>query len=193
MKPFVVFTLPCPREAWLAAFLSYADVTCVYNASLDLRHIDDLYSVLDVPRHGFVDTSLAMLWPEIVDHVPFARLVTVRQPVEQVLAYMAERGFATAESAVRRLDFALNEIESLSNVLRLGHDELEHEAGARKLFEFCLPYQFDLAWWHTGKDVPIEISASALAAKASANAEGYFNTFARASHYYDKRLAEQHP
>lgn len=193
MKPFVVFAMPYTRDAWIAAFLSYRDVSCLYNVSLDLKSIDAVYRLLEAPKHGLVDTSLALVWPEIVDHAPHARLVTVRRDPSVVLDEMVSRGFDRQANApmIERINFALDEIESLSNVLRLEYDDLGQEATAKKLFEFCLPYSWDKEWWEAGKDIPIEISAASLASKVSANAEGYQNTFGSASRYYDRRLAEK--
>lgn len=111
----------------------------------------------------------------------------------QVAAEMQSSGLAPAIPALRRIDFALNEIESLSNVLRVEYSKLDEEDTARRLFEFCLPYPFDKDWWEAGRKVPVEVPVASLAAKAVLNERGYVNTFGKAIQYYDGRLAERAP
>lgn len=41
----------------------------------------------------------------------------------------------------------LDEVSAQPGVLTLDFDDLETLQGCKRLFEFCLPYEFDQGWW----------------------------------------------
>jgi len=191
MRHFFIFALPQSKIPWLAEFLTYKDWLCLNNISLAMKNVRDLDTMLERPRIGYADESLAMIWPEIVDRAPSARLVTIRKPVTDVEAEMAQGGWTDYGNALRRIDFALNEIESLSGTLRIDYDKLDTEPTAKRLFEHCLPYPFDREWWNFMRTKRVEQNPGIIQAAIEHNAHGYVNTFSSAARYFDKRLAEQ--
>lgn len=193
MKQFMIFTQPFCEANWLGALLTYKDFVTVLDPSLYMKSVHDLDMLLALRMRGFIDTNMALLWPEVVDRAPGMRLAVIRRPREEVLLAGEMAGVANGneEDAMRRLDIALNEIESLSGVLRVAYDGLAGEAGLKRLFEFCLPYKWDREWYKFCAALRggMELPNNALIAQR--NLDGIAQTFGPAVAYYNTRLAER--
>jgi hypothetical protein len=166
---------------------------CFHNVSVALKKASDLDLIFDRQKFGIADTSLALIWPEVIEKLSHAKIVVLRRPIDEVLYAMTLQGYdpRAVEGALRRIDFALDEIESLSGVLKVKFDDLFKEPTAKRLFEFCLPYKFDPDWWAIAKSVIVEQDQQVLQAKLAANAVGYNNVFGQACAYYDGRLKQK--
>lgn len=190
MRQFVVFAEPFCEAAWLGMLLSHRDYVAYVDASLAMQSTADFDKMLGDAKHGFVDTNMALLWPEIVDRSPSMRMATVRRPKAEIYAAAADLGMAGDEPGLDRLSIALGEIEALSGVMRFEHEELLEEKGLKKLFEFCLPYKWSKEWYgfcrefRAGREVPHN------ALLAQQNVAGIQNTFGPAVVYYNSRLRE---
>lgn len=190
MKQFIVFVEPFCEAAWLGALLSYRDYKVLTDISLAMQSTQDFDKLLAEPRRGFVDTNMALLWPEIVERRPDIRMATVHRPRAEIYAAAADMGMAGDEPGLDRLALALREIEGLSGTKAFTHDELLEEKGLRRLFEFCLPYRWDTKWYafcrelRGGRDLPMN------AVQAQHNIQGIQNTFGSAVAYYNSRLRD---
>lgn len=110
--------------------------------------MDDVAAWFKLPNTGSVETAAAPFWRL----VPNVRSVTVRRPVDEVVESIRKLvqlnswdGFA---HYMQRLSNKLDQIEKrVPNVLRVTYDELQTEAACQAVFEHCLPYQHDSAWW----------------------------------------------
>ena len=145
---FIIYGLPRSRTYWLSKFLTYGDWYCGHDELRHLRSLDDVASWFKLPRTGTVETAAAPFWRL----VPPLRSVTVRRPVDEVVASIQQFGFHLNWDGftryMRMLDYKLNQIEKrVPNVLRVTFDELQTEAACQSVFEHCLPYQRDSAWW----------------------------------------------
>ena len=190
MKPFVVFTQPFCEATWLGALLTYKDYVALVDMSLALRSVNDLDMLLARPRVGYVDTNLALLWPEVIDRTRDARFVVVRRPVEEIVKQGEKLGMEGQEDGLRRLDLALNEIEGLNGVLSLCYADLAKPSGLKRLFEFCLPYKWDPEWYSFVAQMRSSERVPNNAILAQQNLDGISNTFGHAVVYYDMRLRE---
>ena len=158
MSKFLVLALPRSRTFWLSRFLSYGDHTCGHEEARHLRSLDDVKSWLSLERVGSAETAVAPFWRSIPTDT---RVVTVRRdPAEVVQSLLrAAPGLdrTALERLVRRLDAKLDQIEARRpDVLSVQFDELATEAGARSVFEFCLPYRWDAGWWEAMADVNLQ-------------------------------------
>jgi hypothetical protein len=145
--------MPRSRSTWLSAFLTYGDFGCGHEELLNLRSLDDARAWLSQPCTGTVETAAAPFWRLLRQYCPDARVAVVRRPVPEVLAsFMAlPLGFdpVTLEPLLRKLDAKLAQIERrMSNVVvSVTFEELGTEEGCRRIFEHCLPYPHNRAWW----------------------------------------------
>lgn len=169
MKPFIVYSLPRSRTAWLADFLTYRDWKCHHEIAITLRDPSDIAGVF-AGRTGAVETGIAQgHW--LVDHyVPDIKTVVVRRSVEDVVQSMLAielHGVATYDEAKLRKvmlygEKMLEQIADKPGVLVVNHDDLDREETCREIFEFCLPYRFDHDWWAFKCAVNVQVSVPEL-------------------------------
>jgi len=164
MPPFVVFALPRSRTAWLARFLTYGAWECGHDQIRHCRSLDDVRAWLDQPCVGSCETSCAPFWRLLPQLAPDARVMVVRRPVDEVVASLMrlELGCfeASALTAVMyRLDRKLEQIEHrMPDALSVTYADLATEDGCRRVFEHCLPYPHDPAWWRALSGVNVQIN-----------------------------------
>lgn len=159
---FVVFALPRSRTAWLSRFLSYGEWTCGHEELRHMRSLDDVKSWLSQPCTGTVETSAAPFWRLLP---PGMKVVTVRRSVDEVVASLARLGFDPGAMLplMRRLDAKLNQIEAREpNVVSVRSQDLDNEAVCAGLFEHCLPYRHDTAWWARWAPVNVQCDMRAM-------------------------------
>jgi hypothetical protein len=101
---------------------------------------------------GTVETAAAPFWRLVRHYCPTARIAVVRRPVREALESMLRLGLGLDErlllAQLRRLDRKLDQIEHrVPGALSVTYDELQTEQGCARLFEHCLPFAHDPAWW----------------------------------------------
>jgi hypothetical protein len=163
MAPFVVFSLPRSRTAWMARFLTYGNWMCGHDEIRHARSLDDLQSWLGMPFTGSVETAAAPFWRWLIKARPDVRIAVVHRPVSEVVHSLMALGAKFDEAAlvkgITRLDRKLSQITArIPGVLELGYSELSTEAGCGRLFEHCLGLAHDPQWWRAVAAVNIQIS-----------------------------------
>ncbi len=162
---FIIYALPRSRTAWMAEFLSYKDWTCGHEQAIFLRSIDDIKRLLSLPRVGVVETAAAPAWRIIHHHVPGLKAVVIRRPIDDVMMSMVNVDLnGEAQYDIPRLRRVmeyeyrlLDEIASQPGVLSLEFSDLSTREGCKRLFEFCLPYEFDEGWWEYIRQQNIQV------------------------------------
>jgi hypothetical protein len=162
MTPFVIFSLPRSRSRWLSCFLTYGDWQCGHDEIRHCRSLNDVKSWLKQPNTGTVETGAAPFWRLLLHYQPDVRVVTIRRPVPAVLRSLAATGVPfddTLAPLIRRLDRKLDQIEQrVPGVRSFTFDELRSETNCAALFEHCLPYRCDPAWWQTFSQLNVQIN-----------------------------------
>jgi GNAT superfamily N-acetyltransferase len=147
MAPFIVLALPRSRTAWLARFLSYGDWLCGHDELMHIRTLDEIATWFTQLNIGTVETCAAPFWRLMPKD---ARIVTVRRPVDDVLASLAAQGVGseTVASMIRACDRKLDQIERrVPGVVSVRFDDLALESTCAAVFEHCLQLPHDPAWW----------------------------------------------
>jgi hypothetical protein len=149
MPAFVVLALPRCRTKWLSGFLSYGTWICGHDELQHCRSLQDVEAWFTQPDIGSVETAASPFWRIFPSGI---RIVTVRRPVMDVLASVmrAVPGCDpfTVEHVLRAADRKLTQIESrCQDVLSVRFDDLADETTCARVFEHCLPYPHDHAWW----------------------------------------------
>lgn len=165
--PFVVFALPRSRTRWLAAFLTYADWNCGHDELRHVRSLDDVKSWLAQPMTGTVETAAAPYWRLLNLYRPDARVVTIRRPVEEVMASFARTGIDIDLVALRRAmvhqDRKLDQIEHrVPGTRSFAFKDLSVQETCADIFTHLLPYPHDVAWWDAHDQDNIQIDLKAL-------------------------------
>lgn len=150
--PFVVFTAPRSRSYWTSRFLSYGGWLVTHDEIMHLRSFEDLRSWLAMPGAGTVETSAAPFWRTLVELRPDCRIATIRRDPEQCIESLCrvvpDANIPATRKMLAYINAKLDTLEwRCSEVCRIEFDELATEQGAARLFEHCLPFRHDPAWW----------------------------------------------
>jgi GNAT superfamily N-acetyltransferase len=145
--PFIVLALPRSRTFWLSRYLSYGDWIVGHDELMHIRTLDEIATWFTQPNIGTVETCAAPFWRLLPKD---ARIVTVRRPVDDVLASLAAQGIGgeTVAAMIRACDRKLDQIERrIPGVLSVRFDDLALESTCAAVFEHCLQLPHDPAWW----------------------------------------------
>jgi ribosomal protein S18 acetylase RimI-like enzyme len=150
--PFIVMALPRSRTASLARFLSFGDWICGHDQLQFCRSLEDVQTWFTQPNIGTCETAAMPFWRLLMRYQPDIRIVTVRRPIMDVLASVMravpDADPLTVERVLRTADRKLDQIEArIPGVLSVQFEDLADEATCARVFEHCLPYPHDPAWW----------------------------------------------
>lgn len=114
-----------------------------------MRGIDDVKSWLAQPGVGTVETAAAPFWRLLPATV---KIAVVRRPISEVVDSLKRTGISFDEQRLgqrlRYLDHKLDQIvKRVPDVLSVNFADLVDEAACAKIFEHCLPFKYDSAWW----------------------------------------------
>lgn len=148
MTPFIVLGLPRSRTYWLSRFLSYGDWHCGHDELAHMRSLEDVASWWAQPNIGTVETAAAPFWRLLPKDIS---VVTVRRPVGEALAsvmrVLPDCDPAAMLRTLQALDRKLDQVEARLGVLSVRFRDLSDEAVCAEVFQHCLPYEHDPAWW----------------------------------------------
>lgn len=163
----MIFGLPRSRTFWLSRFLSYGGWECGHDQARYLRSPDDIKAWLSIPAQGTAETAAAPFWRTLRAIAPQARVVLVRRPPDEVIASMGRLGIAfdpaSLATVVRSLDAKLDQIAARwPGALSVRYADLATEATCAAVFEHCLPFRHDPAWWRALAPLNLQINMPAL-------------------------------
>jgi hypothetical protein len=165
--PFVIFSMPRSRSFWLSRFLAYGGWECGHDEARHMRQPEDIASWFAQGRVGAVETAGATHWRYLRDRHPEARILTLRRPIDEILDSLARavgNGFDRLlmrrhlEKAERKLD----QIEARTGCTSLTFADLATKAGCQRVFEECLPFKHDYAWWSAINAMNLQDNLSAV-------------------------------
>jgi hypothetical protein len=168
MQPFVVFSLPRSRSAWLSRFLTYGEWMCGHEELRHMRSLDDVQAWFSQPNIGTAETAGAPWWRLLDRFAPDARVLVVRRPRNEVAESLmnipgTQFDRAALDSILLKLDRSLDQIEArLPNVLSASFDSLNEEDTCAAVFEHCLQQPHDLDHYARLAPVNIQINMPAL-------------------------------
>jgi GNAT superfamily N-acetyltransferase len=127
--------------------------------------MDDVKSWFAQPNTGTAETGAAPFWRLARRYAPDIRTVVIRRPVRDVVASLARFGFdpAVMTRLMTRLDHKLDQIEArVPGALSVAFNDLASEQTCARVFEHCLPYKHDPAWYAIMAPLNIQIDMAAL-------------------------------
>ena len=163
IRPFFILGLPRSRTFWLSKFLTYREWTCGHEELRHIRTMEDAKSWLSQPFTGSAETALAPFWRLLPKD---ARLVIVRRPVAEVKDSLLRLSLGDGgafdpialDGLLKRADAKLDQIEARwqGPIIEVRFDGLNSETACKAIFEHCLPYDFDRAWWNAFSPVNLQ-------------------------------------
>ncbi len=168
--PFIIYALPRSRTAWLAKFLSYGEWSCYHEQAIYMTCLDDVRALFECPNIGVSETAAAQGRFLIKHIVPDIKEVVVLRPVNEVVDAMMNLDVSEVATYNRILlqkgmeysDRVLRKIAQDPNVLVVNYSDLNGAETCEKIFEHCLPYKFDMAWWESLKDKNIQADVKSV-------------------------------
>lgn len=153
--PFIIYTAGRSRTAWLSEFLTYGKYICHNEIAVQFRSMAQVERFLSNPWVGTAETGAAPGWRLIKAVCPTIRTVVVRRReadiLESFLKLYADNGLRCDEERlvkiVRYEQRCLEQIVAEPGTLTVDFEALESMTTCRQVFEHCLPYEFDGAWW----------------------------------------------
>ena len=168
MPPFVVFSLPRSRSAWLSQFLTYGEWVCGHEELRHMRSVDDVHAWFSQPNIGTAETAAAPWWRLLDKFAPGARILVVRRPRDEVAESLmkipgTQFDRVGLDALLLKLDRSLDQIEArLPNVLSVSFDSLNEEDTCAAMFEHCLQQPHDLDHYARMAPVNIQINLPAM-------------------------------
>ena len=164
--PFIIYGLPRSRTFWLSKFLTYGDWVCGHDEIRHMRSLDDVKSWLAQPCVGSAETAGASWWRLAQKLSPDIRTLVVRRPVGDVVDSLMRMplGFDRVglTTFLISLDRKLDQIEHrVPGTLSVRFNDLRSEEICRRVFEHCLPYKHDPAWWQAMDRLNLQVDMRA--------------------------------
>ena len=179
--------MPRSRSKWLSCFFGYGDWQCGHETLSHCRSLEDVRSWLSQPCTGTVETSASPFWRLLEALAPGTRIVTLHRPVEAVAASLRRAGMAFDDAVLlpvlEHAEAKLRQIaRRLPNVLSVRFEDLADEACCAEVFEHCLPYRHDPAWWSVWAPLNVQVNVPHMMRYASAYAQQTARLRAQARH-----------
>lgn len=176
-EPFIIFTLPRSRSAWLSHWLSYIEngqrVKAVGHDSFSrCSSVSDCLALFhDSPAlDGTVETGAAFAYRLIKEKLPKARLLVVQRDPMDCLRSLMQKGIRPDPE-----DWAQRVRElwavSASGVRTVAYNDLDLESCARWVWEYCLDLPWDGHWWSQWTTTNVQVDMQKRAEELYRNAE----------------------
>jgi hypothetical protein len=147
MPPFVVFSLPRSRSAWLSVLLSSPGAICGHDIGPTLRSPEEFGERLNGELAGTCETGAAFAWRQIWQMLPDANFVVIRRDPQAVVRSLDAFGISGQDEEMRTRSAQLDEISAIPGTLTLEADELADEAACAMIYAHCLGRKMPSAWW----------------------------------------------
>lgn len=147
MPPFVVFSLPRSRSAWLSVLLSGPGAICGHDIGPTLRAPNEFAERLSGDLVGTCETGAAFAWRLIWQMLPDANFVVIRRDPEAVVRSLSAFWISGQNEEMRARSAQLEEISALPGTLTVNFAELADEAASAMIYAHCLGRQMPRAWW----------------------------------------------
>lgn len=167
MTPFVVFSLPRSRSAWLSTLMSAPDRIIGHDIAATSETMDDFMARLGA---GSCETGMAFAWRAIRRRSPDVRFAVVRRDPAEVIESLDWFGLTGLDAEIRRRDAQLDEIAAQPGTLSFLYRELSQQDACGRLYEHCLAKPMPTAWWQALDPLNIQVDMHRQVALLNARA-----------------------
>lgn len=169
--PFVVFSLPRSRSAWLSAFLSAPGRVVGHDVGITSDTPAAFADALNHDLAGTCETGAAFAWRLIRRMVPDVRFVVVLRPVSEVCASLARHGISGMEDEMQARMDALQQIMREPGTTTLDWTALRFEGTCTRLYAQLTGEPMDPQWWRTFAPLNIQVDMAQRLRLLQARAE----------------------
>lgn len=160
--PFIVYSLPRSRSAWIARFLSYGGWRVGHDLAVECGSLNEFCGRLCREHCGTVETGAVVGWRALRYRLPDTKIAVVRRPVAEVYSSLDRFGLGSQylmDELIER-DAKLAEVARLPGVKSFTFASLNKLETCRDLFEHCLGEPFDWEWWEglASENIQIDVA-----------------------------------
>ncbi len=137
--------------------------------------MDDVKAWFTQECTGTAETAAAPWWRTLRHIAPDTKVVLIRRPVAEVVESLIALPGVTfdrekLETTIAYHDRKLDQIAARTDCLSVDYADLNTAETCRKVFEYCLPHDFDEAHWEAWKDQNVQCDMRAMMRYSSAYA-----------------------
>lgn len=162
---FIICGLARSRTKWLSEFLTYKDHTCGHELAVTFRKPSDYKKYFSNPNVGSAETGVAQGYWLIKEACPDIKTVLVRRKLQDSVDSVLDidlKGVAIYDKDLLTKHFTytdriLDKISKEPGVLSTSYEDLKYSQTCKKIFEHCLPYEFDIKHWGSLKNKNIQV------------------------------------
>lgn len=146
--PFIVFSLPRSRSAWLTHFLSRPPKRVGHDMVLHCDTVKQFIELFSSGMDGTCETA-SVLGHRLIKHlIPQIRFAVVKRPLPEVGLSLSRLGLLAPPGELESRQALMEQVEGMPGTLVLDFDWLASPDWCRRLWDFCHPdAEFDLEWW----------------------------------------------
>jgi hypothetical protein len=158
MQPFIVFSLPRSRSAWMAHWLSDHDLIVGHDIGIECRGVRDFADRFTSGLDGSCETGSMFAWRLIRKEIPGIKFVVIRRKRGAVARSLERFGIVMPEAEFDARERALDEIEVQPEAIRLEFDDLSLPNSAAMLLNHVAPDKtFNKGQWQDFDAVNIQV------------------------------------
>lgn len=155
MKTFCIGGLPRTGTGWLSAFLTTDKSACLHEGlKFNNGSYRDLFEGLGKDICGDAGSHIPIVYADVLASYPDTKFVIVERDPEEVKPTAARLGI-TADWVDYTQD-ALVEMEKAVEVMKISFSDLFTLDGSKRVWEYCLGYEFDSIRWEIFRRLNIQ-------------------------------------
>lgn len=144
--PFIVFSLPRSRSAWLSHFLR-KEVKVGHDIGIECNSPGDFFRALGPGMlAGTCETGASFAWPLVRLELPTARVVVIRRSASDVTASLEKQGVMGQGDEMLTREAQLKTISASPGVTTITFADLEKPAVLEWVYEHLTGLKLDPSW-----------------------------------------------
>lgn len=147
MPPFVVFSLPRSRSAWMSAFLSTPSALVAHDLGPRLGTPGELVWRLRNEFAGTCETGAAFAWPLIRQLLPDVVFAVIRRDPADVTRSLERFGLVGYGEEMAARDRLLDEIAAQPGALSVDFNRLAEQGECSRIYDHCRGGAMPVGWW----------------------------------------------
>lgn len=156
--PFVIFSLPRSRSAWLAAWLGAVSGEAIgHDLAVETDTVDGWLEIVFRRVRGTCETGAVEVWPILRQSIPQCRIVVVARDVAYVADSLTRAGVPVDWEMLERRARSLRDLSEQSDVLAVNFDDMRNPRVCALIQEYCLGTPFDWATWDRMDRINVQI------------------------------------
>lgn len=170
MHPFIVFSLPRSRSAWLAHWLSDHDLFVGHDIGIECDSIAAFKDKFANGLDGSCETGSMFAWRLIRREIPGIKFVVIRRQRAAVAASLARFGLAGLEAELEARDRFLDEIEVQPEAIRVDFQMMPHQDICRDILAHVAPNRmFHGKHWRDWNGLNVQVKMDERLARLAEN------------------------